>query len=107
MNIMLVSVTERTREIGLRKAVGATQTDILVQFLIEAVLLSVVGGIVGLVLGIAVVATAVAIIGWPLIINPGLVALAVIVSATIGVAFGSYPAAKAARQNPIDCLRYE
>jgi putative ABC transport system permease protein len=107
MNIMLVSVTERTREIGLRKAVGATQTDILVQFLIEAVLLSVVGGLIGLALGIGVVATAVSIIGWPLIISPGLIALAVVVSATIGILFGSYPAAKAARQNPIDCLRYE
>lgn len=107
MNIMLVSVTERTREIGLRKAVGATRTDILIQFLIESMLLALVGGIIGIVFGIGIVWLVVSLAKWPLVISPWVVALATAVSAGIGIVFGSYPAAKAARLSPIDALRYE
>ena len=107
MNIMLVSVTERTKEIGLRKALGATRTDILIQFLMESALLSLIGGVIGMTLGIAVVAGVVSIIGWPVVISPWVVLVAALVSAGIGILFGSYPAAKAARLSPIDALRYE
>ncbi|MGO8670657.1 MAG: ABC transporter permease [Capsulimonadaceae bacterium] len=107
MNIMLVSVTERTREIGLRKAMGATRRDIQVQFLIEAMMLSLAGGLLGMLLGIGLVVVIISIIGWPLVISPWVVVVAVLISALIGVTFGSYPAAKAARLSPIDALRYE
>ncbi|HEX6386743.1 MAG TPA: FtsX-like permease family protein, partial [Anaerolineae bacterium] len=108
MNIMLVSVTERTREIGLRKAVGAKQRDILGQFLVEAVALAVAGGLVGLVVGI-VGARLIASLSGSL--QPAVdwlaVAGAITISAAIGLLFGVYPAARAARLNPIDALRYE
>jgi putative ABC transport system permease protein len=107
MNIMLVSVTERTKEIGLRMAVGARPGDILVQFLIEAIVLSLLGGVVGTGLGIAVAALLARVVGWPLLIEPWVVLLAFMVCAAVGVFFGYYPAWKASRLDPIEALRYE
>lgn len=107
MNIMLVSVTERTREIGLRKAVGAKTSDILVQFLIEAVILTLAGGILGIVQGIVVGRVAGHFIGFAPIITQNAIFLAVGISMLIGLIFGIYPAYRAARLNPIDALRYE
>jgi putative ABC transport system permease protein len=107
MNIMLVSVTERTREIGIRMAVGATSFDVLIQFLIEAVVLSLIGGIIGILLGIGGAVALAYWIGWPLLIDPSIVFLAFLVSGGVGVFFGYYPALKAARLDPIDALRYE
>ncbi|MGC8874455.1 MAG: ABC transporter permease [Chloroflexia bacterium] len=108
MNIMLVSVTERTREIGIRKAVGAKRRDILWQFLIEAMVLSVLGGVVGIVLG-AVGANSVARLSTELraILTPGIVLMATGFSAAVGLFFGIYPAMRAASLHPIDALRYE
>ena len=107
MNIMLVSVTERTREIGLRMAVGATSADVLAQFLIEAVILSLAGGLLGVTLGVAVAAALAAAAGWPMVVSPLSVLLACGVSGAVGVCFGFYPAWKASRLDPIDALRYE
>ncbi|MFS8131045.1 MAG: ABC transporter permease [Candidatus Dojkabacteria bacterium] len=107
MNIMLVSVTERTREIGLRKAVGANTGDILLQFLIEAVLVTLIGGILGLLSGYGLSQLAGKLLGFSGIITTDSIILAVGVSSIIGIVFGIYPAAKAARLNPIDALRYE
>lgn len=107
MNIMLVTVTERTREIGIRKAVGAKHGDILFQFLIESTTLSVVGGLVGIGGGFAVSHFVGARMGWPIVVSPLWVAIAFFSSATIGVFFGIYPAWKAARLNPVEALRYE
>ena len=107
MNIMLVIVTERTREIGVRLAVGAHGSDILTQFLIEAVSLSAVGGIIGIVLGIASSKVLAAVKHWPSLISPGSILVAFLVSAAVGVFFGFYPAREAARLDPIDALRYE
>ncbi len=107
MNIMLVSVTERTREVGLRKAVGARRRDILWQFLVEAVVVSLTGGLAGIASGWAVTRTLSTFAGWTTSISVGAVALAFFFSAGIGVAFGIYPARKAARLNPIEALRYE
>ena len=107
MNIMLVSVTERTKEIGLRQAVGAKTKDILAQFLVEAVTLSLLGGIIGIVLGSAASLAISYFAQWSTLISPGAVALAFVFSALVGVFFGYYPARKAAFLDPIDALRYE
>ena len=107
MNIMLVSVTERTREIGLRKAVGAERRDILAQFLIEAVVISLLGGILGIILAWLITLTISIVAGWATSITLASVLLAFIFSASIGVIFGLYPATKAARLPPIDALRFE
>ncbi len=107
MNIMLVSVTERTREIGLRMAVGASARDVMAQFLTEAVVLSIVGGGIGIALGLAGAAVSANIAGWPLLIQPGAVLLAFGVSAVVGIFFGFYPARKASRLDPIEALRHE
>jgi len=107
MNIMLVSVTERTREIGIRVAVGAQGYDILLQFLIEAVTLSLLGGAIGVGLGIGAAKLTKVFAGFDAIVSPGSVVLAFTVSAAIGIFFGFYPARKAAKLDPIDALRYE
>jgi macrolide transport system ATP-binding/permease protein len=107
MNIMLVSVTERTREVGLRKAVGARPRDILTQFLSEAVVVSVVGGLAGIVLGWAATLLLSTLAGWATSVSVGAVLLAFIFSAAIGIVFGIYPARKAAHLNPIEALRHE
>lgn len=107
MNIMLVSVTERTREIGLRMAVGARGKDILLQFLIEAVTLSVVGGAIGILIGVSSARLLSAKMGWVTLVSPESILTAFVFSAAIGIFFGFYPARKAARLDPIDALRYE
>jgi len=107
MNVMLVSVTERTREIGIRLAIGAREHDVLLQFLIEAVVLSALGGIVGIAIGLSGAAAASAALKLPFIFQPGIVVIAVLFSAVVGVAFGYFPARRAARLDPIDALRHE
>jgi putative ABC transport system permease protein len=107
MNIMLVSVTERTREIGIRMAVGATPGNVLTQFLIEAVVLALVGGIIGMILGIATALGLAFAIGWPPILRVSYMLLACGVCTLVGVVFGYYPARKASRLDPIEALRYE
>jgi putative ABC transport system permease protein len=107
MNIMLVSVTERTREIGTRMAVGAHGSDILMQFLIEAVSLSSVGGVIGIVCGIATSKILSVYAGWPTLISVSSIAIAFLFSAAVGIFFGFYPARKAAALDPIEALRYE
>jgi len=107
MNIMLISVRERTREIGLRQAIGAKTRDILTQFLVEAVTLSIAGGFVGILLGIGASALISRIAGWATTVGPGAVLLAVFFSALVGIGFGYYPARKAAYLDPIEALRYE
>lgn len=107
MNIMLVTVTERTKEIGLLKAIGAKKKDILLQFLIEAIVVTLAGGIVGIVLGIVVTLIVTQIISIPFVVSIKAIALAISVSAAVGIIFGWYPARKAAQLQPIDALRYE
>jgi putative ABC transport system permease protein len=107
MNIMLVSVTERTREIGIRMAVGARGRDILLQFLIEAVTLSSIGGVLGVGLGVGGAKLLSVIKHWPTLVSAESVVIAVIFSAAVGIFFGFYPARKAAQLDPIDALRYE
>ena len=107
MNIMLVSVTERTREIGLRMAVGARTRDILGQFLVEAVTLSLIGGLAGVALGVGGSLLIAELAGWRIVISPQAVGLAVAFAFVIGVFFGFYPARKAARLNPVEALRFE
>lgn len=107
MNIMLVSVTERTREIGIRISIGARRRDILVQFLIEAIVLSLAGGIFGILFGVGSSNLISKFAGWPTFISAGSIFLALVFSMVVGVFFGLYPARKAASLNPIDALRYE
>ena len=107
MNILLVSVTERTREIGLRMAVGAKRAHILLQFLIEAVIMTSIGGLVGVATGIGIARLFTAMIGWPTIINTDAVIAAFLFSLVVGLFFGLYPANKASKLNPIEALRYE
>jgi ABC-type antimicrobial peptide transport system permease subunit len=107
MNIMLVSVTERTREIGLRMAVGAKGRDILVQFLLEAVILCLAGGLMGIVLGRGISLVISTVLGWPTHISMPAIVMSVVVAGTVGIVFGFYPAWRASRLDPIEALRYE
>jgi len=107
MNIMLVSVTERTREIGIRLAIGALEREVLLQFLVEAVVLSSFGGIIGIALAVAATFALGTLLNAPAVFNPGIMLLAFLFSAAVGVIFGYFPARKAARLDPIEALRYE
>jgi putative ABC transport system permease protein len=107
MNIMLVSVTERTREIGIRMAVGAKTWDIRIQFIIEALTLSMIGGIIGIFIGSGGSAILSTVVGWPTIVSPLSVLLSFSFSGLVGIFFGFYPAYKASLLNPIDALRFE
>jgi putative ABC transport system permease protein len=107
MNIMLVSVTERTREIGVRMAIGARSGVIRRQFLIESITISLVGGIIGVLLGVAASIVISSMLEWPTLVSPASIFISVIFSALVGVAFGYYPARKAAALDPIEALRYE
>lgn len=113
MNIMLVTVTERTREIGIRKSLGATNSNIRTQFLIEAIILSLTGGIIGVILGylgslgVGAVVSSLAGFSFTPVLSPSIILLVVIISSSIGIIFGVYPASKAAKLDPIEALRYE
>ena len=107
MNIMLVSVTERTREIGIRKALGAKTRDVMMQFLTESAILSACGGLIGVVLAVSVVTLAGSLLKLEVVVKPEVILLAVSFSAVVGIFFGMYPASKAAKADPIDALRYE
>lgn len=107
MNIMLVSVTERTREIGIRMAIGATEGDVQQQFLIEAVVLSLLGGAIGIFLGMTTSYLITQTLGWPVLVSPTAIVTAVLFSMAVGIFFGFYPARKAAGLDPIEALRYE
>jgi putative ABC transport system permease protein len=107
MNIMLVSVTERTREIGIRLAIGAKESQVLMQFLVEAIVLSLIGGVVGVILGLSLAGLASAGMKIPFIFDPNIVLIAFGFSALVGIIFGYFPARRAARLNPIDALRHE
>jgi putative ABC transport system permease protein len=107
MNIMLVSVTERTREIGLRLAVGALEGEVLLQFLIEAVVLSALGGLVGVVIATGASVVLAGVMGVPYTFDPAINVLALLFSAFIGVVFGYFPARRAAQMDPIEALRHE
>ena len=107
MNIMLVSVTERTREIGLRKAIGAKSSAILNQFLTEAIVLSLLGGVIGILIGVGISLGIQLFVDFKPVVQPGAIVLAVGFSIAVGLFFGIYPARRASKLNPIDALRYE
>jgi putative ABC transport system permease protein len=107
MNIMLVSVTERTREIGIRLAIGALEREVLMQFLVEAGVLSSFGGVIGVLLGLAAAGAGTTVLEVPFVFNPNIVAIAFAFSAMVGIAFGYFPARQAARLDPIEALRHE
>ena len=107
MNIMLVSVTERTREIGIRLAIGALERDVLMQFLVEAVVLSSFGGLIGIILGVTAAAVGARILSVPFVFDPGIIAIAFLFSAAVGVIFGFFPARQAGQLDPIEALRNE
>lgn len=107
MNIMLVSVTERTREIGIRMAIGAKKSDIMLQFLLESIVLSVLGGIIGVLLGLVLYYAIARFIDWPFIFSVGSISVSVLFAAAVGIFFGYYPSKKAANLKPIEALRYE
>jgi putative ABC transport system permease protein len=107
MNIMLVSVTERTREIGLRMAVGGRRRDIMLQFLVEAVSLCLLGGLIGIAFGVSASAIIAFVANWPVLVSPTVLAGALAAAAATGICFGLFPARRAAHLNPIDALRSE
>jgi putative ABC transport system permease protein len=107
MNIMYVSVTERTKEIGLRMSIGARGLDILLQFLVEAILISITGGIIGVALGLTASKLVTVFLSWPTLVSESSIVLSFAVCAVTGVFFGYYPAQKASRLDPIEALRYE
>ena len=107
MNIMLASFQERIREVGIRKAIGAKGTDIAVQFLVESILVTSIGGAAGLLLGVGFARAITALLGQPAVITPQMAVIGVAASVLTGLVFGLYPAVKAARLNPVDALRYE
>jgi putative ABC transport system permease protein len=107
MNIMLASILERTREIGVRRAIGARQRDIIRQFMIEAILISFVGGILGILFGFGISRLIALLAGWSTIVTAHSIWLAFLVSVSVGFIFGSYPAMKAARLDPVEAIRYE
>ena len=107
MNIMLVSVTERTREIGTRLAIGALEREVLLQFLVEAVVLSSFGGVLGIVLALAASVLLANLLLVPFVLNPGIIIIAFLFSVAVGIIFGYFPARKAARLDPIEALRHE
>ena len=107
MNIMYVSVTERTREIGLRMSIGARGIDILMQFLIEAIMISITGGLIGVLLGILASQFVALFIHWPILISESSIVLSFFVCGITGIFFGYYPALKASKLDPIEALRYE
>ena len=107
MNIMYVSVTERTKEIGLRMSIGAKGRDILAQFLIEATLISITGGLLGVILGVAASYIVKAVLSYPILIQPWSIVVSFLVCTVIGIFFGWYPARKASNLDPIEAIRYE
>jgi len=107
MNIMLVSVTERTREIGIRLAIGALERQVLAQFLVEAMVLSLFGGLAGILLGLGLAGVATRALQVPFVLDPQIVAVAFAFSALVGIVFGYFPARRAARLDPIEALRHE
>jgi len=107
MNIMLAGILERTREIGVRRAVGARRVDIVRQFLVEATLISIVGGLIGIVFGFGMSRVIALLAGWSTIVTLSSILLAFLVSVTVGLIFGTYPAVKAARLDPAEAIRYE
>jgi putative ABC transport system permease protein len=107
MNIMLVSVTERTREIGIRLAIGALRAQVLMQFLTEAIVLSMLGGMIGIILGLALALGGVMLLKVPFVVDPLIIILAFAFSGVVGIVFGYFPARRAASLNPIEALRHE